>query len=46
MSFKEVMARERAPLFGKGVHYSEAGYKVIAELLLNELKKGFPDVPR
>jgi hypothetical protein len=45
-SFKEVLARERAPLFGKGVHYSEAGYKVIAELLLNELKKGFPDVPR
>jgi lysophospholipase L1-like esterase len=45
-SFKEALAREGVPLFGKGVHYSEAGYKVIAELLLNELRKAFPDGPR
>ena len=44
-SFKEALAREGGPLFGKA-HYSEAGYKVIAELLLNELRKVFPDVPR
>jgi hypothetical protein len=44
--FKEALTRESAPLFGKDVHYSQAGYKVIAELLLNELRKGFPDVPR
>ncbi len=44
--FKEVMTPTSAPLFGKGVHYSEAGYKVIAGLLLNELRKRIPDVPR
>jgi lysophospholipase L1-like esterase len=44
-SFKEALTREGGPLFGKA-HYSEAGYKVIADLLLNELRKVFPDVPR
>ena len=44
--FKEAMTLTSAPLFGKGVHYSEAGYKVIGELLLKELRKGIPDVPR
>jgi lysophospholipase L1-like esterase len=45
-SFKEALTRESVPLFGKGVHYSEAGYKVVAKLLLNELKREFPDVRR
>ena len=45
-SFKAALTRESVPLFGKDVHYSEAGYKAVAELLLNELRKEFPDVPR
>ena len=45
-SFKEAMTRQSVPLFGKDVHYSEAGYRLVAELLLNELRKEFPDVPR
>lgn len=29
-----------------GGHYSEAGYKVVAESLLNDLRRVFPEVPR
>jgi hypothetical protein len=46
-SFKGELARENVPSFVKnGFHYSEAGYRKIGELLLNELRKEFPDVPR
>ena len=46
-SFKRELARENVPSFVKnGFHYSEAGYRKIGELLLNELRKEFPDVPR
>jgi hypothetical protein len=41
--FKDATTRG-VPLFGKDVHYSDAGYQVIAQLLLNDLRNAFPDM--
>jgi hypothetical protein len=44
---KIAQKQQNAPMFVvNGGHYSEAGYKVVAESLLDDLRKEFPDVPR
>jgi lysophospholipase L1-like esterase len=46
LAFNDAQARDPVPLFGKDVHYSDAGYGVIAAVLLKDLRDTFPDVPR
>ena len=44
---KMALQQRDVPLFAAGGgHYSEAGYKLVAESLLSDLRREFPDVPR
>lgn len=45
--FKAAGDREGAALFGADrQHYSETGYRLVAEILLEEFRAQFPEVPR